>query len=316
MDIQKIIKKIKGFWSEMDKTDKLMILLLTISFLVRVITILYTSYRGWDETVYLNLGYDLSKNPFHYSLLNSGWSDYIPSTDIIYSWPNIGFRAPLLPYILSVLYFLRLDFLIPALIPFVATLSVFLVYKLGSKLFDKKIGLYSALFFSLIPIHIYASGKIWTDAFVVFFILLTFISFWEGYEKGNKRHKILFGLFLALSLLARYTTLWIAPIFLLYFIFRDKSFKFLKDKYLWIAILVFFLALVPWFIYSFINYGNLLGGFIHGFKAAMYWGGVQPWYYFIENFNRIFGIVGVIFILSLFFIFYKKEFKKEKFIYF
>lgn len=312
MDIQKIAKKIKDLWVKIDKTDKVMILLLVVSFLIRITTILYISYRGWDETVYLNLGYDLSKNPFDYSLLNNGWSDYIPSTEAVYGWPNIGFRAPLLPYVLSVFYFLKLDFLIPFIIPLVTTISVFFVYKLGGKLFSKKVGLYSATFFSLIPIHVYTSGRIWTDAFVVFFLLLTLISFWEGYENKSTKHKMLFGFYLALSLMARYTTLWITPVFFFYFIFRDKSLKFLKDKYLWYSIFIFLVTLIPWFIYGFFYYGNPLGGFIHGFKAAGYWGGVQSWYYFFENHARIFSIIGLLFIPSLIAFFFKKEFLRRE----
>lgn len=311
MDFQKIKKRIKNFWFNLDKIEKLVILLLVLSFCIRLTTILYASFRGWDETVYLNLGHDLSHNPLVYSLKNMGWSDYIPSTDVIYGWPNIGFRAPLLPYLFSFFYFLKLDFFIPIIIPFITTLSVLLVYILGKRLFNKSVGLYSATLFSIIPIHLYTSGKIWTDAFVVFFMLLTFISFWEGYENNNKKHKVLFGLFLALSLLARYTTLWITPVFLFYFVIRDKSFNFLKDRYLWQSIGVFFLCLIPWFIYGFVYYGNPLGGFIHGFKAALYWGGLQPWTYFIDNSWRIFSIVGILFLFSLLYIFIKKEFLKR-----
>src|SRR3989344_4301538 len=312
MEFSQIGKKIKIYWLEMEKIDKLIILVLIFSFLVRIAFLFYSPLRGWDETVYLNLGHDLSNNPFIYSLLNSGWNDFIPSTDIIYGWPNIGFRAPLLPYILSVFYSLNLNFLIPIIILFFGTLSVFLVYILGKKLFDEKVGLYSAILFALIPIHVFYSGKIWTDPLVVFFILLTFISFWEGYEKENKKHKILFGLFLALSLLARYTTMWIAPVFLFYFLIRDKSLKFLRDRYLWYAVGIFFITLIPWFIYSFSHYGNPLGGFIHGFKAASYWGGIQPWIFFLDNSWQIFSVIGVIFIFSIIYILFKKYFLNKE----
>ena len=312
MDFSRIGQQIKMYWFEMGKTDKLIILVLIFSFLIRIVFLFYSPLRGWDETVYLNLGHDLSKNPFMYSLLNSGWNDFISSSDVIYGWPNIGFRAPLLPYIISIFYALNLNLLIQIIIPFFSTLSIFLVYILGKKLFNKQIGMYSAVFLALIPIHVLYSEKILTDNFVVFFILLTFISFWRGYEKENKKHKILFGLFLALSLLARYTTLWIIPVFPLYFLIRDKSLRFLKDKYLWYAIGIFFLTLVPWFIYSFIYYGNPLGGFIHGFKAAGYWGGVQSWNFFFVNSWRIFSVIGVLFIISLFYILLKKEFLKRE----
>ena len=309
MDVQPISQNVKKSWF---KKNKIIIGLLLFSLVLQGVFFLCSAPRDWDETVYLNLGHDLSRAPLTYSLKNAGWNDFIPSNDSIYGWPNIGFRAPLLPYLLSFFYSLNFNFIIPFIIPIFGALSVLLVYFLGLKLFNKKIGLYSAMLFSLTPIHVYFGGKILTDDFFIFFILLSFFSFWEGYEKGNKKYKILFGLFLSLSLLARYTTLWIVPIFLIYFFIRDKSFKFVKDKYLWYAIGVFFLTLIPWFIYGFSYYHNPLGGFIHGFKAAGYWGLSQPWSFFFVNFWPAFSILGIFFIFSLIFILVKKLFSKKE----
>ena len=312
MDVSGIIKKIKASWFEVDKIEKIVILLLVFSFLIRIAFLFSSPFRGWDETVYLNLGHDLSTNPLVYSLKNANWNDFIPSTNIIYGWPNIGFRAPLLPYIISFFYALNLNFIIPIIIPLFSTLSVFLVYVLGKKMFNKNIGLFSATLFALIPINVLYGVKVWTDPLVVFFMLSTFISFWEGYELGDNKHKVLFGLFLALSLLARYTTLWIIPVFLFYFIIRDKSLKFLKDKYLWYAVGIFFIVLVPWFMYGLKYYGNPIGAFIHGFKAAGYWGGVQSWAFFFVNSWKIFSIAGIFFTISLLYLFFKKEFVKRE----
>ena len=312
MGILQIVKRAWLSWLDVERKDMLIILVVLFAFLIRIIFLFYTPLRGWDETVYLNLGYQLSQNPLIYSLANSGWSDFIPSQDTIYGWPSIGFRAPLLPYLISVFYSLNLNFIVEIINPFLGAVSVFLVYILGKKLFDNNVGLYSATLFSLVPLHVYFSEQVLTDTFVVFFLLLTFVSFWEGYEKGNTMQKILFGLFFALSLLARYTTLWIAVVFFLYFFIRDRSLKFLTDKYLWYAISFFFVILAPWFIYSFAYYGNTLGAFVHGFRAASYWGGVQSWNFFFINSWHIFSAVGVVFIFSLIYIFFKKEFYKRE----
>ncbi|MEI6659909.1 MAG: glycosyltransferase family 39 protein [bacterium] len=268
----------------------------------------YNPVRGWDETVYLNLGHQLSITPMDYSLSHSGWSDFIPSSDMVYGWPNIGFRAPLLPYILALLYRLRLDSLIDFLMPAVGALSVFFLYVLGKNMFNKKVGLCSAVLLSIIPIHVLYSSQVLTDAFATFFIIVTFISFWQGYEVGERKHKLLFGLFFALALLARYTTLWIAPVFLIYFIIRDRSFKFIKDKYLWFSILIFFVVLSPLFFYSLHTYSNALGAFIHGFKASTYWGGVQSATFFIENAWSIVSIVGLLFMFSIGYMVFRKDF--------
>ncbi|MBT3408902.1 phospholipid carrier-dependent glycosyltransferase [Candidatus Woesearchaeota archaeon] len=297
----------------MKKENKILITLFLFTFILGSIFVFSTPLKIWDETVYANLGYDLSNNPLDYSVKNNGWSDFIPSDgDAFYSWPKMGFRAPLLPYLLSPLYLFNLNFLVEFFMVFIGSLSTCLVYLLGKNMFNKKIALYSAVLFLLTPLHVIYSAKILTGVLFTFFVLLTFFSFWKGYEKGNKRYKILFGVFLALALLSRYTALWIMPVFFLYFLARDKSFKFLKDKYIWYSILAFIITLIPWFIYGIFEYNNLIGAFIHGAKASAYWGGLQPWHFFFNYWWQMFSIIGFIFIIALIYILYKKDFLKKE----
>jgi 4-amino-4-deoxy-L-arabinose transferase-like glycosyltransferase len=298
---------------KMKKETKILISLLVLALIIRIIFVYSTPIKIWDETVYANLGHDLSNNPFDYSVENNGWSDYIPSNgDDFYTWPKMGFRAPLLPYLLVPFYLFNLDFLIIFFIPVIGTLSVFLIYLLGKNLFNKKTGIYSAIIFLLIPLHIIYSAKILTGVLFTFLILLTFLCFWKGYEQNNKKYKVLFGVFLALALLSRYTALWIMPIFLIYFLIRDKSLKFLKDKYLGYSILAFFGTLIPLFIYGILEYNNPIGSFIHGAKGSGYWGGLQSWTFFFEHWWQIFSIIGFIFIIVLIYLLYKKDFYKKE----
>ena len=141
--------------------------------------------------------------------------------------------------------------------------------------------------------------------------MLTLYSFWRGYEEENKFHKVLFGIFLALALLSRYTTLWVMPVFLLYFLVRDRSLKFLKDKYLWYAIVSFFVVLIPWFIYGIFEYNSPIGAFIHGARASGYWGGFQSWHFFFDYWFYMFALTGLVFLIAIIYILYKKEFFKR-----
>jgi len=290
------------------KKNKFIIGIFVIALVIRVFFIFIMPIKLWDETIYTNLGYDLSENLFQYSFTH-GWSDYVPGNQLN---TNAGFRAPFLPYLISVFYFLKLKFLINFIMPIVGAFSIILFYFLGNEIFNKSVGLISSLFFAFMPLHVFYSGRILTGVLFTFFILLTFLSFWHGYEKGNKKHKILFGVFLALALLSRYTALWIIPIFFLYFLVRNKSLKFLKDKYLWYSLLAFFLILIPWFIYGVFEYNNPLGAFIHGAKASSYWGGLQPWNFFFNYWWEMFSIIGFIFIIGLIYILYKKDFFKKE----
>ncbi len=304
----KLIEKIKK--------NYLILVLMLFSLMLNILFSFSTPVVSWDESVYSNLGYDLSNNPLDYSVEFNGWSDWIPSgNDPVYSWPKMGFRAPLLPYTLSLLFLLNLGFLVKFFMPLIGALNIGLVYLLGRKLFNSKVGIYAASFTSLIPLYTLISSKILTDVYLTFFMLITIFSFWKGYEEGDIKYKILFGFFFALALLSRYTALWFIPIFFTYFLIRTKSLKFIFDKYLWGAILVFFGTLIPWFIYGYFEYGNILGAFIHGIKAATYWGGHQPWNFYLQNQWKMLSIIGIISLLGIGKIFYKKKTNNSGFLF-
>jgi len=224
----------------------------------------------------------------------------------------MGFRPPLLSYFLAIFYALNLGFLIKFLLPLVGTLTIFLVYLLGKEMFNKKIGIISAAIISFVPIHIIYSGKILNDVFVTFFITLSFLFFWKGFDKGNEKYKIFWGITLGIGLLTRYTLLWIIPLFPAYLWIRNKSLNFLRDKYLWYGTIGFFVVLIPWLIYGIFEYNNPIGAFIHGAKASGYWGGHQAWIFFFQNNWYIFSISGILFVLSLIWIFYVRDYKKRE----
>ncbi|HLD98446.1 MAG TPA: glycosyltransferase family 39 protein [Candidatus Nanoarchaeia archaeon] len=304
MDFQEIVT--------FTKKHKIIIIIFIIALVLRLIFVYSMPVKIWDETIYSNLGYHLSQNILDYSFKNTGWSDFVPSGgNLIYNWPNAGFRAPLLPYILSLFYFLKISFLIEFIMPFIGALSVILIFILGKKLFNEKIALISSLFFALIPLHTYYSGKILTDVFSVFFILLTILFFWKGFEENSNYFKLLFGILFAFSLLARYSSLWFIPIFFFYLLLTRKNLLFLKDKYLWFSITLFFIILAPFFIYSFFTYNNFLGALIHASKASIYWGGSSSWYFYFKYWLNMFSIIGIVFLFSLIYIFYKKDFLKK-----
>lgn len=297
---------------KLSKTNLILLIILLIGFFIRILFAFTSDIPWWDESVYLNLGHDLSKNPFDYSLENKEWSDLIPFSNGVYSWPRIGFRPPLLPYSLAIFYALNLDFLTKFLMPFIGTLTVFLVYLLGKEIFNKREGLISASIMALVPIHVIYSGKVLNDVFVTFFITLSFLFFWKGFEKKEETYKFLWGVVLGLGLLTRYTLLWIIPIFPIYLLVKNKSLNFIKDKYLWYGIGGFFAVLIPWFIYGFFEYGSIFGSFIHGFKAADYWGGNQLWFFFFQNSWYLLSILGILFVFFLFWIVYSKDYKKRE----
>ena len=91
-----------------------------------------------------------------------------------------------------------------ALIVFFGTLSTLVTYKIGKKIFDKKVGLIAAFLFAVIPIHVASSKVIRTDVMATFFILLSFLYCIHILEEDNFRGYIMAGVFAGLAAATRY----------------------------------------------------------------------------------------------------------------
>ena len=91
-----------------------------------------------------------------------------------------------------------------ALIVFFGTLSTLVTYKIGKKIFDKKVGLIAAFLFAVIPMHVASSKVIRTDVMATFFILLSFLYCIHILEEDNLRGYIMAGVFAGLAAATRY----------------------------------------------------------------------------------------------------------------
>ncbi len=241
--------------------------------------------KWWDETVYASLGWDLKTNPAHYSF-DGGWSDYVPG-----DWPKAGYRAPLLPYMLALLFFFfgQNMVLLNMLMPAIGTINVFLAYLLGKKLFAEKIGLYAAAFLALMPLHAFYSGKILTDVLSTMLITLSFLLFVLWSEKRGNKLAALAGAAAGLAVLSRYVSVLLLPIFFAFLIFKERNISFLKNKSFLFMIFSFLLTLLPWLVYGYYEYGNPIGWFFHGSKAADYWGISMSWHEILPYFPAMFS---------------------------
>ena len=129
-------------------------------------------------------------------------------------------------------------------------------YFLIKTMFNKKYALYSCIGLTFSWVMLFFTGRPMTSIPATFFLLLSLLFFWKGYElkQGNK-FIYLFALFLALSVLTRMQSLMFLPVFFV-FIFIKEKFKFLKNKSLWIALLIFILILSPLVVMYSQHFGN------------------------------------------------------------
>jgi len=87
---------------------------------------------------------------------------------------------------------------------FFGVLSTLVVYKIGKKIFDKKVGLVAAFLFAVIPLHVAASKIIRTDVMATFFILLSLLYCIHIVEEDNLHAYIMAGVFAGLATATRY----------------------------------------------------------------------------------------------------------------
>lgn len=129
---------------------------------------------------------------------------------------------------------------LPSLILGVTT--VWLVFLLGKELFNRKTGLFAALFMALAPLHVYYSQEARMYSFAAFSVALSFYFFWKVLNKGNMVNLVGYGISNAFVLYSDYLAYLIFPTQFIYFLLFKRNFL-VKVISVWILNLV---ILIPW----------------------------------------------------------------------
>jgi hypothetical protein len=230
-----------------DNYDKVFFALLILAFILRLWIFFKTMNQPvwWDGADYLSTA--------------KRWGLGLNIQDIWYY--RRGFLFPLI----GALFFkiglgeIGIRFLVVLFSTGIVAVSYFII----SKMFNKKLALFTAIALTASWIILFFTGRILTDVPSAFFILLSLLLFWKGYvlKEGNK-FLYLFGFVFALAVLTRMQSLALAPPFLIYILINEKV-KAFKNKHLWITCGVFLLTLLPHFILYAMHYGNPLADIIH-----------------------------------------------------
>lgn len=112
------------------------------------------------------------------------------------------------------------EFLVPRLLTaLLGVLSIWAVYELGRRMFNRRVGLLAALLTALSYHHVSSSHFVTTDVPATFFALVTVIYSWLVWKEGRTRWYILAGLFAGLTASTRYNVgLVVFPLFVAHFL--------------------------------------------------------------------------------------------------
>jgi len=263
-------------------------LILTLTFLIRIGYIMLDYPLWWDSHIYLGMG------------------KYVFSGGKIGIWEN--FRPLVHPLMLGFFWKMGLNSIMigKGLDLLFSLLSVYLVYKIGDKVYSKEVGLFASTLFSFTPIFIIFSGLVLTEP------LTLFLGLWGIYFFFKDSHLIynyFSGLFLGLAFLTKFPQggLFLACLVVI-LIYR----KGWKDKICSGALLTggFFTLVLPYLILNYFLYHNPFLPFLTGseiINTSVWAYGSGIWYYPLEFFGK--NPLYLLFFPALYFFFKQKCWK-------
>ncbi len=187
-----------------------LVLVLGISFLIRLLYLLIDYPLWWDSHIYISMG------------------KYMFSGGKLGLWES--FRPLLHPFLLGLAWKLNLDpFILGKIMDLLfSLLSIYLVYRIGEKIFNLRIAFWAALLFSLTPIFLMHTGLILADPLSLC-LGLAGIYLILGNQNSSHTKLALSGFLLSLAFLTRFPLgVWFGSVFLVLLIQKEKLLPKLK----------------------------------------------------------------------------------------
>lgn len=224
-----------------------------------VVLVMFFSYKivWWDSSVYIGMGKYMS------SFGRSGlWEESRPLVLPLIlglGW-KLGFDAVYFGRFISIIF---------------AIFIILITYKIGIKLFSKRIGLLAAFFTAFSFTFLFFSSNILTEIPATLFVLLAFYFFL------NDKYFFM-GLFSGIAVMTRFFQIFVlSGLYISFFIYFYKKLNF--HKKLLHSIIGFLLVILPYALLSYYLYNDLLLPFkvqLHLTKTTGWMLYKEFWFYF------------------------------------
>jgi len=253
---------IKNFQNFKNKEVNLLLLLFSLSVLVRIPIIL----------IYGDTSLDHEWKHLVRNLIENGQLVYESFEGILL--PNL-WMPPLYAYYLYVFSFIGLEhqnyvFLILLSQALFASISVVVFYKINKNFFSKKISFYSSFLFSFFPLHLYACSQISSITLQTFtYILFIYLFFQIGNKKEN--YKIVFFSILAgliLLLRSEFQAIFILSVVYLFLFFKVPL------KKIFLILLLTLITISPYLIRNYLIFDKITIAKTFGYNL---WKGNNPY---------------------------------------
>lgn len=268
----------------------LILAIITLSLTLRLL-FLDNSYIFWDESVYL----------MNAKTIAGQYAGY----------QELGIRPPLLTLMITPLTLFKENFETISKIA-LATLNSLLVlttYLIGSN-WNKKIGIISAFFVSILPYHVMSSSWVMTDGPAAILMITSIYMYFKGYKQGKPSQIYAGGILLGLAILMKFTSLILIIILLPLFILNHREIKTTIK-----SLLFAFIVTLPYLAINHISHGNALYGMEKAFNIGntlITQNKNAPISEYFTAFYDLFGWLIIILMLIGIIMFIRKEIVKEE----
>ncbi len=189
-------------------------IILGLALLIRIIYLyLYQQMPDWNLLTV--------DNYYHHN-----WAQTIMDGNIF--GDTTYFRAPFYIYCLAFLYKLfGISLWVGRIFGvLIGISSVFFTYLIGTKIFDKKIGLTAAFIHAIYPIIIYFESELLLDPLFMLLLQISIYQFIIWVDTKSNRNGFLTGLFIGLASITRPTSLVIIPLLIIFYLYRNGFKKY------------------------------------------------------------------------------------------
>lgn len=290
---EKIKKKLLLWFKNPDNKAFFSILLIAIAIRLFYFFVFKNQPLWFDEAEYMAKSKSIA---FNFDWFTS-WS---PRKPILLAWIfvpflKIGFSEPALRFIL-VLFSIA---------------GVWFAYYVSKEFFDKNVALITTALMAVFWVNLFFSIRFMVDMPATTLILASLYFFVKGYvKKENPKYIWLAGAFFALGFLMRVSYgIFIFP--LLIYMLLEEKFAILKNKQVWIAVLIGVLVILPFFMWLFHAFPEDPIGKFFGFKYGRFSIGQEHgsmgvpgiWQYFKDIPNELKTPYFILFLVGCIFVF-------------
>ncbi len=231
--------------------------LMVSAFFVRIENFKQGELRSIDEIVYYRMGAQVSRDIHQYNTIAYGKELAATGRELpAYFFEPLFKHPPFFTFFIAIFLKVFGNTLLSAeYVPLIfGILTIPLIYLLGNKLYGWQVGLLSAIFFTLDPMSIICSQKVWMETTVAFLTVLSVYFFVKALKDRNDIFFVVSGIVSGLAAANKYNGALATIIFILYAFLYEKS--LFKNKKFLISIIMPVVVLLPWFAWNFSVYGK------------------------------------------------------------